>query len=208
MSGYTNDPLHFGDLAGQVNGTTAKNQATTEPQQQSGADEIPGTNYVRPWSMVPQQTRDANGNLVTTYVKQYTNSFVPKPTAKSGAGGGAGRNDALTAAQAALSGYLNASANASARQKDAFDAFKQLSGYALPAGSTTAPGYEPGGPAQAFAASIGLKNYQPPPIGTMQVNPSAIAAEPQLSPAVQQMLASIGAAGGNQAAQYAATGGQ
>src|SRR3990167_7477436 len=70
--------------------------------------------------------------------------------------GGAGRNDKLTAAMGALTGYLQASAQADARRMEAFDQFKQLSDFALPAGATTAPGYGPGESAHAFAAGIGL----------------------------------------------------
>lgn len=177
----------------QLNGSDSGQQQ----KDQGGYEDVPGTNYTRPWQYVAQT--DANGN--TSYVKAYGN---PIPKVKADGSSGSGRNDALTAAMDALNGYLQASSLASARQKDAFDVFDKLSQYALPPGATTAPGYEAGGPAQAFAAQIGLKNYTPPPIQAMQVNPAALAQEPAISPAVQAMLGAISGAGGNAAAQAAA----
>ena len=141
------------------------------------------------WQKVP-----IYGGLFKDEIIGYEWSPIGKDTTTGGAG--EGRNDRLTAATAALSGYLQAASLADARRMEAFDQFKQISEFALPAGATTAPGFEPGGAAHAFASSIGLPQYTPPPIQTAQVNPSALAQQAQIPPEVAQMLAAISAAGG------------
>jgi len=176
----------------QFNGSASTDQWGLPGEQQSGYEDVPGANYVRPWQIVKTLDGYKDGKAVYSYDKAYADP-IPKPEESAG-----GKNSALTAAMDALNGYLQASSLASARQKDAFSQFQQLAQYALPPGATTAPGYEPGGPAHAFAASIGLKNYTPPPIQNMPVNPAALAAEPQLSPAVMNMINAVRGAGGAQ----------
>lgn len=107
------------------------------------------------------------------------------------ASGGSGVNNHLTAAMDALNGFLSAQSQADARRLAAFDQMQKLGAFALPPGMKTAPGYEAGGPAHAFAAQIGLPNYTPPPITPVHVDPASLAQAPQVPPEVMAMINSV-----------------
>lgn len=102
-----------------------------------------------------------------------------------------GTNDHLTAAIDSLNSFLQAQSLADARRLNAFQTWQNLAQYALPKGATTAPGYEVGGPANAFAAQIGLKQYSPPPVTPAHVDPSQLGAPAPVPPEVMQMIGAI-----------------
>ena len=97
-------------------------------------------------------------------------------------------NDALTAASQAIKAFLSGQSLADARNLSSAEQFQKMAAYALPAGSTTAPGYERGGPAHQLAALQGRPTYTPPPMQTQRVNPAALAQAGQVPSEVMDFI--------------------
>ncbi len=117
-------------------------------------------------------------------------------------GGGSGSswsgtyvNDALTAASMAIQSFLSGQSLADARKLSAAEQFQKMAAFALPAGSTTAPGFERGGAAQHLAALQGRPTYTPPPIQTQRVNPSALIEAGQVPQEIMDFIQTIIGAG-------------
>lgn len=138
------------------------------------------------------------------WVRDFLGDWVPvgrAPEADGGRGAssswtGQYVNDALTAASQAIQGFLSGQSLADARKLSSAEQFQKMAAFALPAGSTTAPGYERGGAAQQLAALQGRPTYTPPPIQTQHVNPAALAQAGQVPDEImgfiQQMLDAAG----------------